>query len=104
MERDTNVNVTDAVKVSGQPFVVGSGRNQPNAVGWTMLANRSQQSGVPSYLHITVLLKRQANDNGIFLGGRASRRGRADLRVTSRPTTPFLLTPVDRRMCLRLLV
>ncbi|KAK3395252.1 hypothetical protein B0H63DRAFT_533942 [Podospora didyma] len=68
MERDTGVNLTDSIKVMGRPFVAGSNRNRPNAVRWTMLENESQKSGVPAYLRTAVLLKRQSDDNGIFLG------------------------------------
>ncbi|KAF4995237.1 hypothetical protein FGRMN_5268 [Fusarium graminum] len=68
MEKDTERNVTDAVQVTGEPFVVGSGRNRPNAVRWVMLENESQRSGVPAYLRTAILLKRKTNDDGIFLG------------------------------------
>jgi hypothetical protein len=67
-ERNSSVDRTDAVTVVGKGFVVGGGRNRPNSVRWTMLENASQQSGVPAYLRTAVLLKREANDNGVFIG------------------------------------
>ncbi|KAL3608822.1 hypothetical protein FPOAC2_03833 [Fusarium poae] len=67
-ERDTSRNISDAIQVTGQGFVVGSDRNRSNAVRWIMLENESQRSGVPTYLRTAVLLKRMPNDNGIFHG------------------------------------
>lgn len=68
MERDVNIDRTDAVKVTGSPAVVGLARNRANALRWTMLENESQQSGVPAYLRTAVLLKRHPKDSGLFLG------------------------------------
>ncbi|KAL6818246.1 hypothetical protein GGI42DRAFT_3135 [Trichoderma sp. SZMC 28013] len=68
MERDTTANATASVKVIGQPFVTGFGRSRSNAIRWTVLENESQRSGVPSFMRTAVLLKRQPDDNGLFLG------------------------------------
>lgn len=69
MERDTSATATAAVSVVGRPFVVAApGRSRNNAVRWTMLENESQRSGVPAYLRTAVLLKRELQDDGLFLG------------------------------------
>ncbi|PTB62673.1 hypothetical protein BBK36DRAFT_1144673 [Trichoderma citrinoviride] len=68
LERDTSTDIADAIRVTGQSFVTGSSRNRPNSVRWIMLENASQRSGVPAYLRTAVLLKRQPDDNGLFLG------------------------------------
>ncbi|KAL7805225.1 hypothetical protein V8C44DRAFT_341205 [Trichoderma aethiopicum] len=68
LERDTSTDVVDAIRVTGQSFVTGSSRHRPNSVRWIMLENESQRSGVPAYLRTAVLLKRQPDDDGLFLG------------------------------------
>ncbi|KAK4082337.1 uncharacterized protein Triagg1_2149 [Trichoderma aggressivum f. europaeum] len=68
MERNSAVSITDAVQVAGQPYVVGSGRSRLNAIRWTILENDSQRPGIPAYLRTAVLLKRQSDDDGLFLG------------------------------------
>lgn len=68
LERDTSSEIVDAIRVTGQPFVMSPDRNRPDSVRWIMLENESKRSGVPAYMRTAVLLKRQPNDNGLFLG------------------------------------
>jgi hypothetical protein len=68
LSHDDSASIVDSIKVTGHPFVVGSNRDRPNAIRWTIRENESQSSGVPAYLRTAVLLKRQPNGNGSFLG------------------------------------
>ncbi|KAL7952647.1 hypothetical protein V8C34DRAFT_322711 [Trichoderma compactum] len=67
-QNDSGVERIDAMRIVGDKRFGEGSRSQANSVRWDVFENKETGSGVPSYLHNAVLLRRKPDDNGQFLG------------------------------------